>query len=462
MMNKNEPALSSIYYQPTIKYYVFLYLRNSVYYIRLKQDNKNSSLSLKTTKRHIATRFFTIIKHELTLIVNESPDVSYEQLVTYFKATVSNEFYHLDNNQLNDSALLKIISSKSINTTNDKSLSVITLCNDYIQEKGTNWKYATQLSSQANKALLIEIFDYLKLDDVNKITRKDMLKVRGVIKLLPVNRKQRFKNFSLKDVLRHEYSQTIATRTINGHLIFLSSVFNWAEKNDIIKKNLATDLLLKDEQKESDKRNAFSIKQIEQLLSSCKAHYVKNGLAWQYYIPLLSAITGARLNEISQLQVKDIIRLENGLIYIDINEDGIEGKSLKNQYSARYVPLVNNAFGFNYHEFMNYVESRGDKNNLLFEVTWTDKGRYSDKVSKWFNRTLLKQTLNSPKGLSFHSFRHSLATLLKSTGTPLSTAQQILGHSSQSITYDTYGKSAHVKILSHALRQALQPYCEYG
>lgn len=255
--------------------------------------------------------------------------------------------------------------------------------------------------------------------------------------------------------MNQSYDKTLSIRTINGHLIFLSSVFNWAEKNDLIKKNLATDLLLKDSQKEADKRNAFSLKQIELILSSCKSHYAKNGLAWQYYIPLLSAITGARLNEICQLQVKDVIKTDNNIVYLDINAQGIEGKSLKNQYSARTIPLVHHAFGFDSNEFMDYVSSRGHKDNLLFDVTWTDKGRYSDKVSKWFNRTLLKQTLNNANGLSFHSFRHSLATLLKNSGTPLSTAQQILGHSSNSLAYDTYGKNIHIETLNQALKKAL-------
>lgn len=387
------------FYNHSLNYSVSLYLRKPVYYIRLKSEHAIYSLSLKTKHKRTAFSKLQMIKQELEQKNLIKPFNSFDELQQYFKSTISIDS-HLES--------MLITQTNTLSTITKPTLSISQLCDDYIQEKGSHWKYATQLSAQANKTLLIEIFDYLKLFDVHNITRKDMLEVREIIKQLPVNRKQQFKYLSLKEVLQQEYDNTLSTRTINGHLIFLSSVFNWAEKNDIIKKNLATDLQLKDEKKQSDKRHAFGVIQVEQILSSCKAHSIKNNLAWQYYIPLLSAITGARLNEICQLQVKDIIKLKNDLMYIDINDDGIKGKSLKNHYSARCVPLIENAFGFNSIEFMNYVSSRGDKNNLLFDVTWTDKGRYSDKVSKWFNRTLLKQTLNDLKGLSFHSFRHTL------------------------------------------------------
>jgi len=50
------------------------------------------------------------------------------------------------------------------------------------------------------------------------------------------------------------------------------------------------------------------------------------------------------------------------------------------------------------------------------------------------------------EGLSFHSLRHSLASDLKAAGVPLGTAQEILGHSSGSISYDLYGGSAQADL----------------
>ena len=46
------------------------------------------------------------------------------------------------------------------------------------------------------------------------------------------------------------------------------------------------------------------------------------------------------------------------------------------------------------------------------------------------------------KGLTWHWLRHASATLLDSIGTPLSTTQAILGHSSSELTRKTYLHSA--------------------
>jgi site-specific recombinase XerD len=42
------------------------------------------------------------------------------------------------------------------------------------------------------------------------------------------------------------------------------------------------------------------------------------------------------------------------------------------------------------------------------------------------------------KGVSWHWLRHATATLLNSQGTPLSTTQELLGHSSPEITREIY------------------------
>ncbi|ENG7197030.1 tyrosine-type recombinase/integrase, partial [Shigella flexneri] len=81
---------------------------------------------------------------------------------------------------------------------------------------------------------------------------------------------------------------------------------------------------------------------------------------YHYYVTALAAITGARLNEIAQLQVKDVRTTEAGTVYIHINEDdsSLPGKSIKNAHSDRCVPLVDGAYGFILADFMALVETR--------------------------------------------------------------------------------------------------------
>ena len=59
--------------------------------------------------------------------------------------------------------------------------------------------------------------------------------------------------------------------------------------------------------------------------------------------------------------------------------------------------------------------------------------------------------------MTFHSLRHSMAGRLKAADVALTTAQAILGHSSNSITYDHYGKGAVAELvkMQDAIKKAV-------
>lgn len=348
-----------------------------------------------------------------------------------------------------------------------KALTLASLIEQYEQENAQNWKPATLSENRASHSTLIEIFDYLDIQDVGKATRADMLRVREVLQQIPKNRKQRFKSMPLSDLLNRE-SKTdclgvagslLDVVTINNkYLIKMAAVFKWAVRNDLIAKNLTEGLELKvPQRKASDARDAFSPEQVGQLLVAAKAYSQKtSGKQYHYYVTALAAITGARLNEVAQLQVKDVRVTEAGTVYIHINEDdsSLPGKSIKNAHSDRCVPLVDGAYGFVLGDFMSLVQDRrktvGD-NAMVFDGLKLMKNGYGEQVSKWFNRTLLPKVLADRSGLAFHSFRHTVATQLKQHGVELAYAQAIMGHSSGSITYDRYAKEVEVDRLMNVM-----------
>ncbi|EEX2767498.1 site-specific integrase [Escherichia coli] len=338
------------------------------------------------------------------------------------------------------------------------SITIASLFEQYEAENYQNWKPATLRENKASHAALIEIFDHLGLNaDAN---RADMLKVRDVLQQLPRNRKQRFKDVPLADLLsREDKTDCLDVVTINNkYLSKMAAVFRWAVRNDLIKKNMTEGLELKvPQRKASGARNAFSTEQVGQLLVAAKAYSQKtSGKPYHYYVTALAAITGARLNEIAQLQVKDVRTTEAGTVYIHINEDdsSLPGKSIKNAHSDRCVPLVDGAYGFILADFMALVETRrgadGD-DAMVFDGLRLMKNGYGEQVSKWFNRTLLPKVLVDRSGLAFHSFRHTVATQLKQHGVELAYAQAIMGHSSGSITYDRYAKEVEVDRLVNVM-----------
>ena len=338
------------------------------------------------------------------------------------------------------------------------------LVEQYEKENVQNWKPATLKENQASHSTLIEIFDYLGLTDLTAITRADMLEVRDVLQKIPKNRKQRFKDAPLVDLLTtdktHECMDVVTIN--NKYLVKMAALFKWAVRNDLLIKNLTEGLELKvPPRKASEARKAFSATQVGQLIDAAKKYSQKpSGKPYHYYVVMLAAITGARLNEVSQIQVKDVMTTSHGTAYIHINEDAstLPGKSIKNPYSERCVPLVDGAYGFALADFMALVETRrsaGGEDAMVFDGLKLMKNGYGEQVSKWFNRTLLPKVVADRDGLAFHSFRHTVATQLKQQGVELAYAQAILGHSSGSITYDRYAKEVEVEILEEKLSEAL-------
>ena len=200
------------------------------------------------------------------------------------------------------------------------------------------------------------------------------------------------------------------------------------------------------------KRRAFTDDELEGLLGRVEAEYqftrhtAHTTSEARRWASLVSVITGARAAEVCHLTKRDIVTLDNGLVCIDINEDG-EGKSVKNKHSVRLVPLTDGAYGFDLKSFLEWVYMQPDEGPLF--------GMTPSAYSSWFNSRVLTEALPDAENVSLHSLRHWLATRMKERGVNLVDAQGILGHSSQSITYDLYGKGHAVGRLADVLKTAL-------
>ncbi|HDP7800547.1 site-specific integrase [Escherichia coli] len=196
------------------------------------------------------------------------------------------------------------------------------------------------------------------------------------------------------------------------------------------------------------KRRAFTDEELERLLVRVEAEYqftrhtAHTTSEARRWASLVSVVTGARSAEVCHLTKRDVVTLDNGLVCIDINEDG-DGKSVKNKHSVRLVPLTDGACGLDLKSFLEWVDMQPDEGPLF--------GMTPSAYSSWFNSRVMTEALPDAENVSLHSLRHWLATRMKERGVNLVDAQGILGHSSQSITYDLYGKGHAVQRLADAL-----------
>ncbi|MBV4533321.1 site-specific integrase [Pseudomonas sp. SWRI107] len=226
--------------------------------------------------------------------------------------------------------------------------------------------------------------------------------------------------------------------TSNKLLTQLSTVMSWAVNNGFLERSF--DKGLKIERGAESTRKPLTQDQVVKIMDHA------NGLAiddWKRWALSLGVLTGARIGEIYQLTKEDIKQVD-GITVIDINKDENGGKTLKNSFSVRQVPLVDGAYGFSLQTFLEWVDA--------------NEGRLFKAKEHYFNKPL-NEALREPLGLasggnqSFHSLRHSLSGLLKAAATPEVIAQSITGHSSGNITYDLYAGSQRVPV--RTLHEAL-------
>lgn len=158
-----------------------------------------------------------------------------------------------------------------------------------------------------------------------------------------------------------------------------------------------------------------------------------------YWLPLIGLYTGARINEVCQLNPQCDIRQEAGIWVFEITEasesDERVKKSVKNAPSRRLVPIHSKLIELG---LLNYVEERkkaGDK--LLFPM-WSPSatGRAAGTAERWFRRLLEELGLRdeSPKArlVGFHAFRSTLLNRALNQG--ISNAYCLTGHSSPHVS----------------------------
>ncbi|MDZ7278179.1 site-specific integrase [Pantoea eucrina] len=240
----------------------------------------------------------------------------------------------------------------------------------------------------------------------------------------------------LRDAMR---DSGLADSTVNKMMAKLSAVMNWAFQNGHIDHDYTKGLKVKGV---VSSRRAFTEDELVKVVSAVAAERELH----KRLFGMLAVITGARCGELTQLTKADVVN-EAGHLCIDINDRN--SKTLKNKGSARVIPLIDGAYGFSINEFSEWVRALPDDNSLVF-------GMSRDIASKWFNEKVLPTALpDRDKNLVLHSLRHTMATLMKKAGVTESVAQDVLGHSNQSITFGLYGKAKSVNLMADALNKTL-------
>jgi integrase len=344
---------------------------------------------------------------------------------------------------------LSSLNSNEIGKESDKkpSSSLRECIETFISEKRRGWRdphsYINEHKDYRPKlSILTEILGNPLSND---ITKGDIVKYKNILFKMPSNRnkKPKYSGKTIEQLMDMHIppNDLLGNATISNNFVKVASFLSWLSENDLAQTNLSSPLrrVIKKEKVDSELRLEFNHHDLEAIFNNDFYLKGKHRCSAHFWIPLLALFTGARLNELCQLDKADIVLIE-GIWCIDINRKN--GKRLKNLSSVRTIPL--HSVLINKLGFIDFVESvQGIK--LFPELEKSSVG-YGQSFSKWFNRTYRKNVGvgQGQERKDFHSFRHTFANYFKQMENIQEfRVSEILGHKGNStITYSRYGKES--------------------
>lgn len=236
----------------------------------------------------------------------------------------------------------------------------------------------------------------------------------------------------------HLLAKRLARATVAKKVGFISTLLQVGVDAGLLQHNIARGMKIPRAEIPTLERRSFTQEELRRVFSSpvYRASFrpVAGCGAACVWMPMIGLVTGARLEEIAQLLVDDIVvDDEHGPLMRITDED--ESQRLKNTGSRRIVPLHPEILRVGFLEYVEHVHEAGHK--WVFPDLLPDHdGRRGGNFGKWWQRYL-----RSPRGIGitdprivFHSFRHTFKTLCRAAGISEEVHDALTGHVSATVS----------------------------
>lgn len=320
----------------------------------------------------------------------------------------------------------------------------------WLAECEPRWATSTAKEFRAAVRMLREVVGDIP---INTLSRPDLRAFKDMLVRAPVGFSRRFKGMSLPRAVRASVRDPDARRfapgTVNKMLTAVGALFEWAIKNGYYEgENPVRGLKVALGRRADEQRRPFTPDELRVLFSP---DTYPDGLperrAERYWLPLLGAFTGCRLEELAQLHVADV-RERDGVPVISISDGA--GRTLKAASARREIPIHSALVRAGFLEHVERVKATGHE-RLWLHLRRGSRGSYGQSFSKWFGRRRRALGLDAP-GVGFHALRHSFAQGLRDAGVDLETRNALLGHA-QHHTGARYGSGHRVGALREAVER---------
>ena len=324
---------------------------------------------------------------------------------------------------------------------------------NYIDEKGSIRIRSIKEVKHSLNHLIEEWGDI----PIGSVTRELSTNFKGNIRKLPKNRNKNplYRDKDYHELVKMNVKDKISNTTVNKHLGYCSSFFDWSINHGYSDINPFKGMKLKKEVRTRDERDRFTELELKQIFGKENYIYftkIEERRYELYWTPLIGLFSGLRLGEITSLYLDNIKEIsgnhrEKRWCFDIVEEPDRPDKHLKTLSSRRIVPIHNTLLDLGFVEFIELLKKKDPTRERVFQELPYRSGNYNQNVSRWFNTRYLPSLSLKTDKINFHSFRHTVSDHLKQKGIEPHFVNELLGHTTGNIDQDRYGKGYNPDIL---------------
>jgi len=246
----------------------------------------------------------------------------------------------------------------------------------------------------------------------------------------------RIKLLNLKDGrAKGENAKTISKQRAKKYLTAFKAVAKYADNQGYNPKDIGIHVKIKCPKskksgKGGKKRVVYSNSELQTLLGGYP--YTQEAQAratnlfdFHFWLLPLLIYTGARVNELCQLDLGDI-RQQDNIWYLNIMEDidytEPDAKRVKTEASNREVPIHYKLIEIGFIDYILKRQAQEAKDSKLFQGLYFDiNNRWAKKAGDWFNGNGKKKAykklfeIENIKAKTIHTFRHTFINKMRNT-----------------------------------------------
>ncbi len=267
----------------------------------------------------------------------------------------------------------------------------------FIDRKKIEGKIIKEVES--DRVILEEFVEIVGDFDFSRVTKKEVSYYIDVQTKLPPNRKKspKYRDLTIKEVMELNLNQkeTQTPQNINKKLSKLSVLGNWGVRQGLLLNNPFSGMKFS-VKKQPNKREPFTKEELRKILKPETYHSwsinfthpfrkerVSNQMPY-YWVFLLGIFSGMRTNEMCQIRVIDIKKVEK--IWFMFVEDSEETK-VKTENAIRKVPIHPQLIELGFIDYVGTLKKQ-KKGRVFWELT-EDRDGFASHLSRHYNQRVL-------------------------------------------------------------------------